>query len=105
MVSLQAMSRFGIANMVPKGGGQTSFASIAKQTGVPEQMVQRLLRHAMTMRVFREPQPNAVAHTQASKIIIDPSTSHWLATGTEDMWPAAVKAGAVVPSCSSCLYA
>ncbi|KAI1406894.1 S-adenosyl-L-methionine-dependent methyltransferase [Hypoxylon sp. FL1857] len=91
MVSLQAITRFKIASLVPTDGGQTSFASIAKQTGVSEQMIQRLLRQAMTMRVFREPKPGFVAHTQASKILTNPKTAHWLASGTEDMWPAAVK--------------
>lgn len=96
MVSFQAISRFKIADLVPTDGGQISFADIAKQTGVPEQTIQRLLRHAMTMRVFREPQPGFVAHTQASKALTDPDTAHWFASGTEDMWPAAVKVG---PSC------
>ncbi|KAK7743303.1 hypothetical protein SLS62_010675 [Diatrype stigma] len=78
--------------MVKRGSvGQTTFASIAKQTGLPEQMVKRLLRHAMTMRVFREPEPNSVAHTQASKILTETNMAHWLASGTEDMWPAAVR--------------
>ncbi|KAI2468973.1 S-adenosyl-L-methionine-dependent methyltransferase [Annulohypoxylon bovei var. microspora] len=88
MVSLQAISRFKIAPMVP-AQGQTSFAEIAKQTGVQKQTIKRLLRHAIAMRVFCEPQPGCVAHTQASKALIDPSVANWLTSGAEDFWPAA----------------
>ncbi|KAK8102241.1 hypothetical protein PG984_015387 [Apiospora sp. TS-2023a] len=91
MVSLQAISRFKIAEKVPTNGGQISFADLAKQTGVPERMIQRLLRQAITMRVFREPQEGFVAHTQASKALLKPEMACWLASGTEDMWPAATK--------------
>ncbi|KAI1075566.1 S-adenosyl-L-methionine-dependent methyltransferase [Whalleya microplaca] len=90
MVSLQAISRFKIAPMVP-AQGQTTFAEISKQTGVQEQTIQRLLRHAITMRVFCEPQPGQVAHTQASKALADPSVAKWLSSGAEDFWPAAVR--------------
>jgi len=76
--------------MVPSGG-QISFSDIAKQTGLSEQSVARLLRHAMTMRVFREPQLGMVAHTQASKMLADSVMNDWLKVGTEEMWPAAVK--------------
>ncbi|RYO94412.1 hypothetical protein DL762_000508 [Monosporascus cannonballus] len=56
MVCLQAITRFGIANMVPSGG-QISFADIAAQVpDLSEPIVRRLLRHAMTMRVFCEPE-------------------------------------------------
>lgn len=91
MVSFQAIARFRIAEKVPTNGGQISFADIAKKTGVSERMIQRLLRHAMTMRVFREPQEGFVAHTKASKALTNPDTAHWLASGSEDMWPAALK--------------
>lgn len=76
-------------------GGQTTFASIAKQTGLEEQAIRRVLRHAMTMRVFREPEPGVVAHTQASKALMDPVANDWMGCGTEEMWPAATK---VVPN-------
>lgn len=77
--------------MVP-AGGRISFADIAKQTPLTEQMVTRLLRHAMTMRIFYEPEPGFVAHTKASKILTDPVTNDWLGAGTEEMWPASTKA-------------
>ena len=76
--------------MIPPGG-RVSFGDIAKQTPLTEQMVTSLLRHAMTMRIFCEPMPGFVAHTKASKILIDPVANDWLGAGTEEMWPASTK--------------
>lgn len=93
-VSLQAISRFNIAKLVP-AGGHTTFGDIAKQTGLEEHAVHRVLRHAMTMRVFREPEPGLVAHTQASKALVDPVANDWVDCGAHEMWPSATK---VVPT-------
>ncbi|KAI0476619.1 O-methyltransferase-domain-containing protein [Xylariaceae sp. FL0804] len=90
MVSLQAISRFKIASLVP-AGGQASFGEIAERTGLGERMVQRLLRYAVTMRVFKEPAPGFVAHTNASKLLMDPTMNDWLGAGSEEAWPAVVK--------------
>ncbi|KAG8156627.1 hypothetical protein KVR01_013578 [Diaporthe batatas] len=84
-VSLQLISRFKIASLVPSGG-KTTYAEIAQSTGLQENAVRRTLRHAMTMRVFREPEPGMVAHTQASKSLMDPVANDWVGCGTEEMW-------------------
>lgn len=76
--------------MIPPGG-RVAFGTIAKQTGLSEDMTRRLLRHAMTMRVFYEPEPGMVSHTAASKMLSKPGMSDWLRVGTEEMWPASVK--------------
>ncbi|KAI1156474.1 sterigmatocystin 8-O-methyltransferase [Nemania diffusa] len=89
-VSLQAISRLNIASLVPLGG-RTTFGDVAKQTRLDERELRRLLRHAMTMRVFREPEPGVLAHTQASRALLDPVANSWMATGTEEMWPASTK--------------
>ncbi|KAH8897336.1 S-adenosyl-L-methionine-dependent methyltransferase, partial [Thozetella sp. PMI_491] len=88
----QAITRFGIANLVP-ASGRATFAEIAEriQPPVPEQMVARLLRHAMTMHVFCEPEPGVVAHTKASKLLTNPTMNDWLRAGTHEMWPAATR--------------
>ncbi|KAF3003297.1 hypothetical protein E8E14_007415 [Neopestalotiopsis sp. 37M] len=85
-----AISHLGIANMVPLGG-QTAFRDIAEKTGLDESMVRRLLRHAITMRVFREPEPGLIAHNRNSKAITDPSINDWLKTASQDLWPTATK--------------
>ncbi|KUJ18481.1 S-adenosyl-L-methionine-dependent methyltransferase [Mollisia scopiformis] len=88
-VCLQAIARFNIAGMIPPGG-QIPFGEIAEKAGLNEQIAVRLLRHAMTMRIFCEPHPGMVAHTQASKTLANPIMNDWLRVGTEEMWPAAV---------------
>ncbi|KAH0592951.1 hypothetical protein MHUMG1_09197 [Metarhizium humberi] len=88
-VSLQAISRFKIAELVPLGG-RTTFASIAQEIGLGERTVRRLLRHATTMRVFHEPEPGVLVHTKASKLLRDPVANAWLLCGTEEMWPASM---------------
>lgn len=76
--------------MVPIGG-KIPFSSIAEKTGLTEDMTRRLLRFAMTMRIFREPEPGFVAHTKASTVLSDDNMNSWLGAGTEEMWPAAVR--------------
>lgn len=70
-----------------------SYATIAEKTGIDEQFVRRLLRYAMTMRVFREPEPNMVAHSRTSKALTDPDIplNDWLKVGTLEMWPSSIK--------------
>ncbi|KAI1470345.1 S-adenosyl-L-methionine-dependent methyltransferase [Daldinia caldariorum] len=87
---LQAIAEFKIAEKVPPNG-QVSFADIASQTPMTTDMTARILRHAMTMRVFREPEPGMVAHTAASKLLRHPAANDWLHAGAEEIWPAATK--------------
>lgn len=75
-----------------------SFSEIGQQTGLGEQMVDRLLRHAMTMWIFREPEPGMVAHTRASRMLASVEMTAWMRVGTEDMWPAATKVPTSPPS-------
>lgn len=90
MVSFNAIGRLHIAEMVPPGG-KLSVVEISRRTGLGEQVVQRLLRHAMAMRVFREPELGMVSHTKASKMLADPYVNDWLNSGAETMWPSVVK--------------
>ncbi|EDO00422.1 hypothetical protein SS1G_14292 [Sclerotinia sclerotiorum 1980 UF-70] len=89
-VCLQAIARFEIARMIP-AGGHISFADVAQKTGLDEQIITRILRHAITMRVFDEPQPCILVHTRTSKMLANSVVNDWLKVGTEEMWPAAVK--------------
>lgn len=84
------IARFGIAGMVPSGG-QVAFEDIAQQTRLSEDMIRRILRHAVTMRIFCEPEPGMIAHTTASKVFTSPLMNDWLRVGTEELWPASVK--------------
>lgn len=87
---MQAIAEFGIADMVPPDGS-VSFGDIASQTPMSEQLTARLLRHAMTMRIFHESEPGMVAHTAASRVLHKSAANEWLRAGTVEMWPAATK--------------
>ncbi|KAH3905852.1 hypothetical protein HBH56_214420 [Parastagonospora nodorum] len=65
-VCMQAISEFKIADLVPLRG-QISCDDIATQTPITSEMTARLLRYAMTMRIFREPEPGMVVHTAVSE--------------------------------------
>jgi hypothetical protein len=56
-----------------------------------EQMVGRIIRHAVTMRVFHEPMPGMVAHTTASRLLANKEIAEWTRAGTEDLGPAGAK--------------
>jgi hypothetical protein len=90
MVCQQVITRFRIAEQVPPGG-QRSFSEIAKSINLDEQSVTRVLRHAMTMRIFCEPTPGMVAHTNISKLLRTRHVHDWMTVAIEEIWPAAVK--------------
>jgi len=88
MAILQAIARFSIAKKLPVGE-KVSFASLSKTTGIKEATLKRLLRHAITMRIFEEPEKGLVGHTNLSKLLAEPVTHNWISAGSEEMWPAA----------------
>ena len=49
----------------------STFAEIARAVNVDETNVRRLIRHAMTNRVFKEVSPGVVAHTAASRVLAE----------------------------------
>ncbi|KAK7750848.1 hypothetical protein SLS62_007247 [Diatrype stigma] len=91
LVSLDVICRHRIADIVPAAGGQISFGDIAAKTGLREHVVRRLLRHAMAMRVFQEPEPGMVAQTQASRLLAIPYINAWVSLGARESWPASTK--------------
>lgn len=102
MVPFQFISHLGIAEMVPPGG-QISFKEIAAKTGLNEQIIGRVLRFAITMRVFHEPERGMLAHTKVSKAITDSSVNDWLKTASRDLWPAATKVTLLHATCKPSL--
>ena len=94
MISLQAICRFGLANAFPDGKDEATFDEIASISGLGESYVRRILRHAMTYRIFCEPRKGLVAHTSASKhLATDLPTRQWIGMIAEEMWPAAAGVG------------
>jgi hypothetical protein len=90
MICQQVITRFKIAVLVLLGG-QLSFSEIVKSIGYNEQSLTRLLRHAMTMRIFCESTTGMVAHTNIWKLLRKPHVHDWMSVACEDMWPAAIK--------------
>lgn len=90
----QAVSKYGIVSMIP-AGGKVSFADIAKETPLSEEKITRLIRHAITMRIFQEPEPGFVTHTKLSKFLTNTVSNDWLHTGTNEMWPAATNVNSI----------
>ncbi|KFZ06718.1 hypothetical protein V501_07169 [Pseudogymnoascus sp. VKM F-4519 (FW-2642)] len=89
-LSLRAVSQFKLANAFPVGSTAT-FAELAKVANVDEMNTRRLLRHAMTNRIFKEVSPGVVAHTAASKTLAqDALLQDWVGYCVQDLWPSAV---------------
>lgn len=93
MISLQAICHFGLASKVSARGGHATFKEISLDTGLNESTVRRLLRHAVSYRIFCEPENGTVAHTGASKYLAENADMRsWFSMVSEEMWPAATKA-------------
>ncbi|KAI1660016.1 sterigmatocystin 8-O-methyltransferase [Daldinia decipiens] len=90
LVSIDTICRFHIADMIP-AGGQVSFGEIAEKTGLDKLLVRRLLRHAMAMRILREPEPGMVAHTKVSQFLTIPYINAWVNFENKDTWPACTR--------------
>ncbi|KAJ4305848.1 hypothetical protein N0V90_001380 [Kalmusia sp. IMI 367209] len=90
LVSIDAICRYHIPDMIPPGG-QISFDEIAEKTGLEKRAVRRLLRHAMAMRILREPEPEVVAHTSISKFLTIPYINGWVNFESRDTWPATTR--------------
>ena len=92
-ITLHAIYRFGLANSFPDDKDEATFEEISQRTGLCVSHVQRILRHAITHRIFCEPQKGVVAHTAASKYLAtNPLMHEWVGMVYEEMWPAASKA-------------
>ena len=70
LISLQAIYRFKIATSFSTDE-ETSFTQLAHACQLNEADLSRILRHAITNRIFKEPRKGIVAHTAASKILAD----------------------------------
>ncbi|KAL8702456.1 MAG: hypothetical protein Q9201_004380 [Fulgogasparrea decipioides] len=89
LLGMQAVSRFNLPATFPVNE-ETTFAHIAGECGLPESIVRRLLRHAMTKHIFQEPRKGVVAHTATSRLLAeDPQMNDWVAASTDELWQAA----------------
>jgi len=87
---MNAVLRFDMANSFSPGD-KASFAQVAEHAGLTEAATKSLLRHAMTMRIFSEPEKGVVAHTARSVLFRDEKFTKFMGTGLEEMVPSALK--------------
>ncbi|KAF4840704.1 Chlorophenol O-methyltransferase [Colletotrichum siamense] len=87
-LSLQLVNHFGLAKLVPIDGTIT-LVELQTKTTLDAVNLARVLRHAMTNRIFREPSPGVIAHTAASRLLAeDQSLQDWVGYNLEDNFPA-----------------
>ena len=68
-----------------------SFEEIGQKTGLEKNVVRRILRNAMAMRILREPEPGKVAHTSISKFLANSAINGWAQFEGRDTWPATTR--------------
>jgi hypothetical protein len=72
--------------------GAVSYADIAAATGLDETNAKRIIRHAMTNRIFTEPRAGYVAHTAASRVLRDDHAMvDWVGVCSSEFYQAAGK--------------
>ncbi|CAG7962236.1 unnamed protein product [Penicillium nalgiovense] len=88
LAALHVIVDFNVPDLVPLDG-EVSYAEIASKVGIPEYRVHRILRHAMTSRIFREPRPGYVAHTGPSAAFLrNPVLRDWVSFNLDEVWKA-----------------
>ncbi|KIW93077.1 uncharacterized protein Z519_05682 [Cladophialophora bantiana CBS 173.52] len=89
--SLRWIYHFRIAEFVPLDG-EKSFSDVAKDANVDEARLKRVLRQAMTNKIFCEPRVGFVAHTAASSALVrDQGTLNWVGYTLGESFPASTK--------------
>ncbi|RDK45505.1 O-methyltransferase [Aspergillus phoenicis ATCC 13157] len=88
LLSLQYIYRYQIATHVPLDG-TTTFEEVSKATGLGQKDLSRFLRVAISRHVFCEPTKGTIAHTAASKLLINnPMVEAWIQNIAQEFWPA-----------------
>ena len=92
-LSLQAVWEFRVPEAVPLQGSITYEDLTAKvielNNGLPIPVLnlRRLIRHAMTNRIFYEPRKGHVAHTRTSRLLLeDIPLNNWVGFLCNDLW-------------------
>lgn len=90
-ISLGAIYDYQLARHVPLEG-KTTFADIADATGLDKGLVERILRHAMALRIFAEEPTGWVCHTATSRqLATDLDMNDMLGVMLRETWPVAGK--------------
>jgi hypothetical protein len=66
--------------------GTTTFAALAETTGIAASALTRILHYAIAHRIFCEPAPGLVAHSAASKLLVqDARIEAWFHGNVQEM--------------------
>lgn len=85
------MTRFDLARNLPVGS-KTTFREMAESSGLPESTVRKLVRYAVTQKIFEEPEPGVIVHSAASRLLAEnPGVHDFVATCTGELWQAAAQ--------------
>ncbi|KAK5995933.1 Chlorophenol O-methyltransferase [Cladobotryum mycophilum] len=92
-LSLQAIWEFKVAQAVPLDGMisyedlTTKVVELNDGLDIPMLNLRRLIRHAMTNRLFVEPKKGFVAHTRTSRLLLeDVPLNSWVGFMCNDLW-------------------
>ena len=84
---MQYIYRYRIAHHVPTEE-ETTFENIARDCKLDFNDVRRFLRVAIARHVFKEPKVGSVAHTAASKLLVNNQMLEaWILNIAEEFWP------------------
>ena len=75
-------------------GGKITFDGISEKTGLGKYAVRRLVRHAITMHIFDEPEHEVITHSKISKFLTNPNINGWVEFEARDTWPANTRVSA-----------
>lgn len=65
---------------------------MAASAGLAESDVRKLVRLAVTQKIFEEPRPGVITHSAASRLLAeDPGVHDFVATCADDLWQAAAQ--------------
>ncbi|KAF2501388.1 putative O-methyltransferase [Lophium mytilinum] len=90
---LNVFTQFNVWSAVPQHGS-APVASIASTTGLPEEKLRRLLKHAFTMGLFAETSPGSweIVHTGSSAYTYrNPLIKAWVGHNLEECLPASIR--------------
>ncbi|KAH7121576.1 O-methyltransferase-domain-containing protein [Dactylonectria macrodidyma] len=92
-MTLDLLNQFDFFTAIPLGGSAT-YEEISDKTRMPLSLVQRILRHAMTMRLFSEKPPGSgrIVHTAATSLLCEDSHQRsWVGHNLEVIRPATMR--------------
>lgn len=98
-MSLQYIYRYKIAQHVPRTEA-IPFSDLARHCGLNINDIQRFLRVATSRHVFKEPDVGSIAHTAASRLLVDnPILEAWILNIAEEFWPSLARVGVLFGLC------